>query len=1006
MYCLECYSENPDGALFCEQCGCPFGIKEKKEETNLLKDRYKIISSLSSGGIGGISLGYDVRLNRACAIKGIYRKGLKDLPQDKKEEILRPFKKEAELLANLRHPNLPCVTDYFVENDICYLVMDYIEGKDLEIILDEQGGEKGLPEKQVMEWAIQICRILEYLHEQKPPVIHGDIKPANLIIRDSDGWIMLVDFGTASFEPNDEEDDYGTDGYAPPEQYIGAREIRSDVYSIGATIYELLAGMLPEEPFKFMPLTKIEPHISSDTERIVMKCLEYEVDNRYTNSTILKQSLLNAYKKNFGLTDSRYRTGKLIVKDQKICDVNQKSELIKVFIIDSDRDMCNNFKDVAAFFKGVLVTGVAYNGKNALSTIMSASEKPDVILMELKISDMKALELINGIKEISPASKIVILTTSLAEEEFLSSFNAGASGYILKGDTSWEDLEKSIKKAYDGGTPISADASTFLIKALTSKHMSSDKTEGLKSDKLSLLPVEKEEITDEDELQEGDDYEEEVIEEILLFEGDERGSSEDEIIEEILLVEDEQIEDANEAIKEDEERYVNSKAEELKEIGRKYILKGDRASALIYFKEALKYNPSDTVINYELGNIYYGSGDLHNALNYYKITLQARPDIADIYLCIGQIYLLEGEYDEAIAYFNKAIEINPEYIDAYLKSGYIKYKQGDMDGALQHFSYVLELDMDNLDAYVGMGNIYQSGKMFENAIKYYNLALSIDENCAEAYSNLGRIYTKNGEFQKALRNIRKAIMLEPAFIRLYDELLERIGEVKEEWKEPYEKDKLRDLLIARVDKVNFPVLSNIINTRKEKDNELIKLERETEKEHLSICSNCNILNRTKSRFCRSCGAEFMTKEELTQDIINEIVQLFLQEEEENLLSTKPFKITELINAAEAMTNNISIIKKLPGKEDDGDEIFNLCPNCETLNRLDIAFCQKCGVEFDLEEEVEEFFEEDISESEMEYEEIKTSGEISQDKSDIIKQTFKKEEDRKNKKKKKKKKKKR
>jgi len=999
MYCLECYSENPDGSLFCEQCGCPFGIKEKKEEKNLLKDRYKIISSLSSGGIGGISLGYDVRLNRACAIKGIYRKGLKDLPQDKKEEILRPFKKEAELLANLRHPNLPCVTDYFVENDICYLVMDYIEGKDLEIILEEQGGEKGLPEKQVIEWAIQICRILEYLHEQKPPVIHGDIKPANLIIRDSDGWIMLVDFGTAAFEPEDDEEGYGTDGYAPPEQYVGAREIRSDIYSIGATIYELLAGILPEEPFKFTSLRKIDPKISVDTERIVMKCLEYEVDNRYTNSTILKQSLLNAYKKNFGLTDSRYRTGKLIVKEQKICDLNHesKSDLIKVFIIDSDRDMCNNFKDVAAFFKGVTVTGVAYNGKNALSNIMSAEVKPDVILMELKIPDIKPLDVINGIKEISPASKIVILTTSLAEEEFLSSFNAGASGYILKGDTSWEDLEKSIKKAYDGGTPISADASTFLIKALTSRQISPDKA---MVDNISLLRSEKEEaVEEEDEVQEGEEYEEEVIEEILLFEGDGRDSSEEEIIEEIVLVEDEQ--DTGEAVKEEhKDEPVTSKAEELLEIGRKYILKGDLTSALIYLKEALKYNPSDPVINYELANIYYTSGDFRSALNYYKITLQERPDVADIYLFIGQIYLIEGEYEEALSYFNKAIELNGS-IDAYLKSGYIKYKQGDTDLALQHFSYVLERDMDNLEAYIGLGNIYQSREIFDSAIKYYNLALSIDEDCAEAYSNLGRIYTKNGEFQKALSNIRKAIIQEPGFIHLYDELLDRIAEAKEDWTIPYEKDKLRELLIARADK--FPVLSNIIATRKEKENELLKLEGETDREKLSICSNCNILNRTKSRFCRSCGAEFMTKEELSQDIINEIVQLFLQEEEENLLSTKPFRITELINTAESMTNNISIIKKLPGKEDD-DEIFNLCPNCQTLNRLDMNFCQNCGVEFDLEEEVEEFLEEDMSETDMEYEEIKPSEEINQ--SPDIKQSLKKEDDRKNKKKKKKKKKKR
>ena len=1004
MYCLECYSENPDGALFCEQCGCPFGIKEKKEEKNLLKDRYKIISSLSSGGIGGISLGYDVRLNRACAIKGIYRKGLKDLPMDKKEEILRPFKKEAELLANLRHPNLPCVTDYFVENDICYLVMDYIEGKDLEIILEEQGGEKGLPEKQVIEWSIQICRILEYLHEQKPPVIHGDIKPANLIIRDSDGWIMLVDFGTAAFEPEDDEESYGTDGYAPPEQYVGAREIRSDIYSIGATIYELLAGILPEEPFKFTPLKKIDPKISVETERIVMKCLEYEVDNRYTNSTILKQSLLNAYKKNFGLTDSRYRTGKLIVKEQKICDVSHesKSDLIKVFIIDSDRDMCNNFKDVAAFFKGVTVTGMAYNGKNALSNIMSAEVKPDVILMELKIPDIKPLDVINGIKEISPESKIVILTTSLAEEEFLSSFNAGASGYILKGDTSWEDLEKSIKKAYDGGTPISPDASTFLIKALTSRQLSPDKAGGVKLDKISLIQNEKEEIVDEYEEQE--DYEEEVIEEIVVFEGDERGSSDEEIIEEIVLVDDDR--DTFDSEQEDhKEEQVDPKAEELREIGRKYILKGDLASALIYLKEALKYNPSEPELNYELANIYYTSGDFHNALNYYKITLQARPDVADIYVFIGQIYLVEGEYEEALTYFNKAIELNPDYIDAYLKSGYIKYKQGDIDSALQHFSYVLERDMDNLEAYVGLGNIYQTREMFDSAIKYYNLALSIDEECAEAYSNLGRIYTKNGDFQKALKNIRKAIIQEPGFIYLYDELLDKIGEAKEDWKTPYEKDKLRALLIDRADKVNFPVLSNIIITRKEKEKELVKLESEPEKEKLSICSNCNIFNRTKSRFCRSCGAEFMTKEELSHDIINEIVQLFLQEEEENLLSTKPFRITELINTAEDMTNNISIIKKLPEKEDE-DEIFNLCPNCQTLNRLYMAFCQNCGVEFDLEEEVEEFVEEDMSEPDMEYEEVKPSEEISQTGTADVKPAFKKEDDRKNKKKKKKKKKKR
>jgi tetratricopeptide (TPR) repeat protein len=198
-------------------------------------------------------------------------------------------------------------------------------------------------------------------------------------------------------------------------------------------------------------------------------------------------------------------------------------------------------------------------------------------------------------------------------------------------------------------------------------------------------------------------------------------------------------------------------------------------------------------------------------------------------LFIGQIYLVEGEYEEALPYFNKAIELNPSSIDAYLKSGYIKYKQGDIDGALQHFSYVLERDMDNLEAYVGLGNIYQTREVFDSAIMYYNLALSIDENCAEAYSNLGRIYTKNGEFQKALRNIRKAIIQEPGFIYLYDELLDRIGETREDWKISYEKDKLRELLIDRADKI-ISCSIQYIKLRERKRHELLKLENEPEKE--------------------------------------------------------------------------------------------------------------------------------------------------------------------------------
>ena len=644
MYCLECYAENPEGIKFCQKCGCLFG-EPGEEEKKLLKDRYEIISSLAEGGFGGISVAYDTHLNKSCALKEISGDFLKNLTHTERSSIFDSFKKEAELLAKLRHPNLPYVTDYFIENNQCYLVMDYIEGKDFELILDEEG-EEGLEEKRVLEWSIQICRILEYLHGQTPPVMHGDIKSANLIVRNSDGWIMLVDFGAAVSRniKKDKEQTSGTAGYAAPEQYFGILDEKSDIYSLGATIYELLTGTLPEEEFDYSPVRDIKPDISQEMENIVMKCLKYDHEERYDNSNSLKKDLLSLYQDLYGTPLVKLKTSTLVDNNSSSVKIakNHAIKPVKVFIVDDDLYLFNTFKKVEHLFKGIDIVGNAYDGKEAIDRLTKSDKKPDVILMDIDMPVMNGITATKKIKEIFPSVKIVMLSVELDEADFMDSLNAGASGYILKTESSWEDLEKTIKKAYDGGMPICPEASTLLINALSSQNNSS----------LSLSPDHKEVLLDDEDLEiilkicpdcdEENNYEALFCKECGadLSDLEEDGT---EFIEEVVFVEEEECEEiaCDELSKEEVESSFYSKTMN---------------------SDARHYNA--------LGDKYYQSNAVKLALENYEKAIQLEPEYGEAYFNIGSVLFEElidqgddveiEELEKTVFYFKKTIELSPE----------------------------------------------------------------------------------------------------------------------------------------------------------------------------------------------------------------------------------------------------------------------------------------------------------------------------------------------------------
>jgi serine/threonine protein kinase len=277
--------------------------------STVLQDRYRIVELIGLGGVGAVYLTEDLHLReKTCALKEIQYPP--DADPETQEQLRRQFHREAIALANLDHPNLPKVFDYFSQDGRDYLVMDYIAGPNLKELLDEARAEgAALPERQVLEWADQICDALDYLHNQEPPIIHRDVKPANVKLT-PENVVKLVDFGLVKFfDATDPRtitllQAYGTPTYAPLEQYgagSGRTDVRSDIYALGATLYHLLTGHAPAnaqqrflQPESLRAPRSLNPRISHLTEYLILKAMAIRPDDRYQTVSELRRDLTMA----------------------------------------------------------------------------------------------------------------------------------------------------------------------------------------------------------------------------------------------------------------------------------------------------------------------------------------------------------------------------------------------------------------------------------------------------------------------------------------------------------------------------------------------------------------------------------------------------------------------------------------------------------------------------------------------------------------------------------------
>lgn len=269
------------------------------DEGTVLNDRYEIVRKIGGGGMGAVYLASDKNLGGVLrAVKEMVQSYIEP---EQQEKAIQDFKRESMLLTSLEHPAIPTIYDYFFAEKEArfYLVMKYISGGDLAARL-RSAPEGRLEEQNVVQWAIEIADVLAYLHDRQPPIVYRDLKPANIMIDGNSTKVMLIDFGIARWINKEEKGvtAVGTMGYAPPELFSGNVVPASDIYSLGSTMFHLLTGADPQNnPLLIFDFQKhprprqINPNLTDQIEKILMKSVEYSSDKRFASAAEMRDEL-------------------------------------------------------------------------------------------------------------------------------------------------------------------------------------------------------------------------------------------------------------------------------------------------------------------------------------------------------------------------------------------------------------------------------------------------------------------------------------------------------------------------------------------------------------------------------------------------------------------------------------------------------------------------------------------------------------------------------------------
>lgn len=363
------------------------------------------MNEIGRGGMSTVYLAINEKANKPWAVKEVRKNGISN-----RELVKQSLMVEINLLKKLKHKGLPSIVDIIDQQDNYLIVMDYIEGITLENIMQEEGVQ---PQEKVVDWAIQLCDVLQYLHTRKPAIIYRDMKPSNIMLR-SDGSVVLIDFGTArEFNERHVEDTtcLGTQGYAAPEQFggMGQTDERTDIYSLGATMYRLVTGNNPSEPpYEMYPITHWNPRLSTGLEGIIAKCTSKDPKSRYQSVQEVRYALehyrdldldsIRRYRRNLrillaagGMTAMLFGASGV---SYAAADHMQKDEY--AYNLEAGRRSPNKQDSIAFYQKAIQTDCAGEEAYDQLLTLVTQDgvldEQEEKVLLQLSISVDKYLE--------------------------------------------------------------------------------------------------------------------------------------------------------------------------------------------------------------------------------------------------------------------------------------------------------------------------------------------------------------------------------------------------------------------------------------------------------------------------------------------------------------------------------------------------------------------------------------------------------------------------------------
>jgi tetratricopeptide (TPR) repeat protein/tRNA A-37 threonylcarbamoyl transferase component Bud32 len=613
----------------------------------VLQVRYQIIEQLGAGGMSTVYKARDLRLRRHIAVK----ENLRSDPA--------LFENEALLLAELHHPNLPAVYDHFVEPDgRQYLVMAFIGGQDLEA----HRVHGPLPEAEVLRWFEQVLSAVEYLHEHG--VIHRDIKPGNIKLTPQ-GRIVLVDFGIAKRHQAGVPtmigaQGAGTQGCAPPEQYRGGTDQRSDIYSLGATLYALLTGSWPPDALdletgrvRLSQPRRRNPALQGSTEAVILKAMQLEPNSRYQTVSQMQHALAHP-----GLPSTRISMNTPTVS----------ADADTYFHRGNDAYSEGDYQRAIANYTQAITLqpddDTAFNNRGASYKAQGDYQRAIADYTQaIKLNPHDAADTFYNRgtiykaqgdyqRAIADYTQAIKLNPHNAVDAF---YNRGIA-YSAQGD-----YQRAIADYTQALALQSDDADTFYSRGAAYAAQSdyqraiADYTQAI-----ALQPNDADAFYNRGNAYSAQgDYQRAIID----------------YTQAILL-------------RPDDPEFFNNR-------GNAYSDQGDYQRAIANHTQAIKLNPNFAVAFYNRGNAYKIQKDYQRAIADYTQAIKLDPNNAATFVCRGLAYYEKKDYQRAITDYNQAIKLNSYNVFAFFNRGLVYKAQGETIKASIDFKQVLELSNDD-----------------------------------------------------------------------------------------------------------------------------------------------------------------------------------------------------------------------------------------------------------------------------------------------------------------------